>query len=255
MYEIIFLLFRNIFRSETARLLLRITFWSLEPQNFLTCQILTMNFFLSEHKSGQMQQAPLQLTVFLWSLYPLGICHLLTGWHSVGQSGTLFKKRCAQKADTGSETSRGWLQVVFLTAFSPHPTSPSFSFSSSDQLSRGCISYFTKRKTQGKIHNKKTPRQFRKLCICLGVSNEGERRDRTGSVFQKQGKCCDHVETKFTGNQIDLTYLWGGVKWFLHRLSTTLLKRICLNNLESVWPRLFLNSTIIPDPVIHIHKS
>ena len=27
MYEIIFLLFRNIFRSETARLLLRITFW------------------------------------------------------------------------------------------------------------------------------------------------------------------------------------------------------------------------------------
>ena len=154
MYEIIFLLFRNIFRSETARLLLRITFWSLEPQNFLTCQILTMNFFLSEHKSGQMQQAPLQLTVFLWSLYPLGIWHLLTGWHSVGQSGTLFKKRCAQKADTGSETSRGWLQVVFLTAFSPHPTSPSFSFSSSDQLSRGCISYFTKHK------RKNTPKKM-----------------------------------------------------------------------------------------------
>ena len=154
MYEIIFLLFRNIFRSETARLLLRITFWSLEPQNFLTCQILTMNFFLSEHKSGQMQQAPLQPTVFLWSLYPLGIWHLLTGWHSVGQSGTLFKKRCAQKADTGSETSRGWLQVVFLTAFSPHPTSPSFSFSSSDQLSRGCISYFTKHK------RKNTPKKM-----------------------------------------------------------------------------------------------
>ena len=51
-----------------------------------------------------------------------------------------------------------------------------------------------------KKHNKK------KLCVCLSVSNKGGRRDRTGSVFQKQGKCCDHVETKFTGNQTDLTY-------------------------------------------------
>ena len=48
--------------------------------------------------------------------------------------------------------------------------------------------------------------QQKKLCVCLGVSNKGGRRDRTGSVFQKQGKCCDHVETKFTGNQTDLTY-------------------------------------------------
>ena len=163
MYEIIFLLFRNIFRSETARLLLRITFWRFGTTKLLNVSNPDNEFFFERTQIRSEEASPLQPTVFLWSLYPLGIWHLLTGWHSVGQSGMPFKKRCAQKADTGSETSRGWLQVVFLTAFSPHPTPPSFSFSSSDQLSRGCISYFTKHK------RKNTPKKMLATyagCVC-----------------------------------------------------------------------------------------
>ena len=49
-----------------------------------------MNIFLRANTN----QAAIQPTVrqygLLWSLYPLGIWHPLTGWHSVGQSGMLF---------------------------------------------------------------------------------------------------------------------------------------------------------------------
>ena len=49
-----------------------------------------MNTFLRANTN----QAAIQPTVrqygLLWSLYPLGIWHPLTGWHSVGQSGMPF---------------------------------------------------------------------------------------------------------------------------------------------------------------------
>ena len=45
MYEIIFLLFRNIFRSETARLLLRITFWSFGTTKLLNVSNPDNEFF------------------------------------------------------------------------------------------------------------------------------------------------------------------------------------------------------------------
>ena len=45
MYEIIFLLFRNTFRSETARLLLRITFWSFGTTKLLNVSNPDNEFF------------------------------------------------------------------------------------------------------------------------------------------------------------------------------------------------------------------
>ena len=139
----------------------------------------------------------------------------------------LQRRECWSKVETENDT-----------ALSPHPSLIVFFFVLGSAFARLYLLLYETQNTRENTQQK-TPCQLRKLCICLGVSNEGERRDLTGSVFQKQGKCCDHVETKFTGNQIDLTYQWGGLKWFQHRLSTTLLKRICLNNLESVRPRLF----------------
>ena len=100
-----------------------------------------------------------------------------------------------------------------------------------------------KRKTQQQ-QQQKPPATHRKLCICLGVSNKGERRDRTGFSISKAREMLRPCWNKFyrKSNRLDISkqhIIWGGVKWFQHRLSTTLLKRICLNNLESVRPRLF----------------
>ena len=67
-----------------------ITFWSFRTEELLTCQIMTLNIFLRANTN----QAAIQPTVrqygLLWSLYPLGIWHPLTGLHSVVQSGMLF---------------------------------------------------------------------------------------------------------------------------------------------------------------------
>ena len=105
-------------------------------------------------------------------------------------------------------------------------------------------------KHKGKYTTKKTPVSFASYAYVWACPMKV-----SGFSISKARKMLRPCWNKVYRKSNRLTYLWGGVKWFQHRLSTTLLKRICLNNLESVWPRLFLNSTIIPDPVIHIHKS
>ena len=78
------------------------------------------------------------------------------------------------------------------TALSPHPSLIVFFFVLGSAFAQLYLLLYETQNTRENTQQK-TPRQLRKLCICLGVSNEGERRDRTGSVFQKQGKCWDHV--------------------------------------------------------------
>ena len=82
----------------------------MELQNF---------YFLSEHKSGQMQLVTLQPMVLLWSLYPLA--GNLTSVDRLTFCRPIRNVVCyIQKADAVSKISAGWLQAVFLTAFSPH---------------------------------------------------------------------------------------------------------------------------------------
>ena len=97
---------------------------------------------------GQKQQAPLQPTVFLWSLYPLGIWHLLTGWHSVGQSGMLFKKRTLVQKPQGADCR--WFFSL------PSPLTPlRHRFLFRPRISFRAVVSLTLQSTKEKTHQKK----------------------------------------------------------------------------------------------------
>ena len=119
-----------------------------------------MNFLLSEHKSGQMQQAPLQPTVFLWSLYPLGIWHLLTGWHSVGQSGQeCCSKSVASKKRTQVQKPQGANCRWFFSLPSPLAPLP-HRFLLRPRISFRAVVSLTLQSTKGKTPPKKMPATY-----------------------------------------------------------------------------------------------
>ena len=125
-----------------------------------------MNFLLSEHKSGQMQQAPLQPTVFLWSLYPLGIWHLLTGWHSVGQSGQeCCSKSVASKKRTQVQKPQGANCRWFFSLPSPLAPLP-HRFLLRPRISFRAVVSLTLQSTKGKTPKKKC--QLRTQAMFVG---------------------------------------------------------------------------------------
>ena len=132
--------FRNISRSETVRLLLRRIIWSLELQIFLTSKILVINFFCCA-STNQARCCKLQ--------YNRRYSFVSTGNLTSADKLTFCRpvRNAAPSAGERSfKNSKGMNAGGFSLCLLPTPLPQSFSGSTSVQLLRGRISYFTNHK-------------------------------------------------------------------------------------------------------------